>query len=217
MQQTSMTSTVTPAGRAYDFARWAILSSVYEAGDVITESALAHEIGVDCPPAREALLRLQYDGLVSLHPGRGAVVSSYSVADVEDVLEARELVENHTAPRSFANRAALLPAVERVHAEMRQRRRERDTARFTECDRRFHELIVDAADNTALSSVYRMLRERQSLFTSAMVRGRADRMDAVIAEHEKILDTLRGDDMHAFTEAVNGHLRWSANLAHESR
>ena len=60
--------------------------------------------------------------------------------------------------------------------------------RFTAADRLFHELIVDAADNAVLSAIYRTLRERQTLFTSVMVRGRADRMQAAIDEHERILD-----------------------------
>ena len=148
------------ARRAYEFTKWAILSNVYAAGDVVTEGGLANELGVSRTPVREALLRLEAEGLVQLKPKKGAVVASFSMHDVEDVLEARELVELHTAGRSFAARATLLPLVEEVHDEMRQRRNEQDTARFTDADRRFHELIVDAADNAVLSSIYRMLREK---------------------------------------------------------
>jgi DNA-binding GntR family transcriptional regulator len=183
---------------------------------VITEGGLAHEVGVSRTPVREALLRLEVEGLVKLHPKKGAVVTEFSVHDVEDVLEARALVENHTAAKSFARRATLLPQIERSHTEMRQRRRERDTAGFTEADRVFHELIVDAADNAVLSSVYRMLRERQTLFTSVIVRGREDRMDAAIAEHDRIIEALRGDDEKAFCRVVNEHLQWSIALARES-
>ncbi len=83
--------------RAYDFAKWAILSAVYPAGSVITEAGLAHELGLSRTPVHEALLRLEVEGLVRLEPRRGAVVSTFSMHDVEDVLEARVLVENHTA------------------------------------------------------------------------------------------------------------------------
>ena len=50
-----------------------------------------------------------------------------------------------------------------------------------------------------------------------MMRGRADRMQAAIDEHERILETLRGDDPDAFCAAVNDHLAWSIALARESR
>ena len=95
--------------------------------------------------------------------------------------------------------------------------REQDTAGFTECDRIFHELIVDGAGNAVLSAIYRTLRERQTLFTSVMVRGRGDRMDAAIAEHDRIIERLRADDADAFAGVVNEHLVWSTNLARESR
>lgn len=205
------------ARRAYDFAKWAILSSVYNAGDVITEGSLAHEVGVSRTPAREALLRLEVEGLVRLQPKKGAVVATFSPHAMEDVLEARVLVENHTARKSFAQRATLLPEVEAAHEQMKQRRREQDTAGFTEIDRIFHELIVDAADNAVLSAIYRMLRERQTLFTSAMVRGRVDRMDAAIEEHDRIIEALRGDDEEAFCQVVNDHLQWAIELARASR
>ena len=204
------------AERAYDFLKWAILNAVYAAGDPLTESGLAHELGLSRTPVREAMLRLEVEGLLRLTPGRGAVVAEYSQQDVEDVLEARVLVENHTARASFRARESLLPCLETVHEEMRKRRRERDTAGFTDADRRFHELIVDAAGNRVLSGVYRMLRERQTLFTSVIMRGRTDRMDEAIGEHDRVLEALRGDDEDAFCRAVNTHLQWSIALARES-
>jgi DNA-binding GntR family transcriptional regulator len=204
------------AVRAYDFAKWAILNAVYRGGDVITEAGLAHELGVSRTPVREALLRLDAEGLVHLQPRRAAVVTEFSVQDVEDVLEARLLVENHTAAKSFAHRKELVPEVEEAHASMIRSCREQDTAAFTRHDRIFHELIVDAAGNAVLSSIYRTLRERQTLFTSSLVRGRADRMQAGIDEHERILETLRGDDEAEFCRVVNEHLQWSIDLAKES-
>lgn len=206
----------TSAQRAYDFVKWAILNAVYPAGDVVTVSALAAEVGLSRTPVREALLRLETEGLVRLVAGRGAVVSSFSAQEVEDVLEARVLVENYTAGRSFANRDRFLAELLHVHEEMKQRRRARDTAGFTEADRRFHELIVDGAGNTVLSEMYRSLRERQTLFTSAVMRGRADRMAEAIREHAGIIERLHGDDEAGFTDAVNAHLRWSLALARAS-
>ncbi|HYO38807.1 MAG TPA: GntR family transcriptional regulator [Nocardioidaceae bacterium] len=205
------------ARRAYDFAKWAILSGVYPGGSLLTEGGLARELGLSRTPVREALLRLEVEGLVTMHPRRGAVVTTFSLHEVEDILEARVLVENHTARRSFAHRERLLPAVESAHEVMQRTMREHDTAAFTTADRLFHELIVDAAENAVLSSVYRTLRERQTLFTSVIVRGRVDRMQAALDEHSRILEALRGDDEDVFCTAVNEHLQWSIALARESR
>jgi DNA-binding GntR family transcriptional regulator len=216
----TMRSSSRPSGsaaqRAYDFAKWAILNGVYPAGSLVTAAGLAREVGLSRTPVRVALLRLEAEGLVRLAPGRGAVVNTFSAQEVEDVLEARVMVENYTAGRSFAHRHEFLPELLRTHEQMKQRRRERDTAGFTECDRVFHEIIVDGAGNTVLSEVYRSLRERQTLFTSSLVRGRVDRMDDAIREHAGILEKLQGEDEQAFREAVNAHLQWSIALARAS-
>lgn len=217
MRSSSRPPRANAAQRAYDFAKWAILNAVYPAGSVVTVGGLAAELGLSRTPVREALLRLEAEGLVRVEPRRGAVVASFSTEEVEDVLEARTLVENYTAARSFQNRKKFLPDLLSVHEEAKRRRREHDTAGFTGADRLFHEIIVDGAENAVLSEIYRSLRERQTLFTSAMVRGRADRMDAAIAEHEQILDKLDGDDEDAFIEVVNSHLQWSLALARSSR
>lgn len=218
---TTMRSSARPprpnaAQRAYDFAKWAILNAVYPAGSVVTVSSLAGELGLSRNPAREALLRLEAEGLVRVVPRRGAVVATFSPQEVEDVLEARILVENYTAARSFENRKKFMPDLLQAHDEMKQRRREQDTAGFTRADRLFHEIIVDGAENAVLSEMYRSLRERQTLFTSTMVRGRTDRMDAAIAEHEGIIEKLEGDDEDAFIDVVNSHLQWSIALARTS-
>ena len=218
---TTMRSSARPprpnaAQRAYDFAKWAILNAVYPAGSVVTVSSLAGELGLSRNPAREALLRLEAEGLVRVVPRRGAVVATFSPQEVEDVLEARILVENYTAARSFQNRKKFLPDLLQAHDEMKQRRREQDTAGFTRADRLFHEIIVDGAENAVLSEMYRSLRERQTLFTSTMVRGRTDRMDAAIAEHEGIIEKLEGDDEDAFIDVLNSHLQWSIALARSS-
>lgn len=204
------------AARAHDFTKWAILNGVFAPGSVVTAARLAEETGVAREAVHAALLRLEVEGLVTLRTPEDAVVGTFSLADVEDVLEARVLVETHTAPRSFEHRATLLPRVEAALAAMRRDERSRDTAAFTASDRLFHELIVEAAGNAVLSAVYRNLRERQTLFTSSVMRGRADRMRATIDEHERIVETLRGDDREAFCAAVAEHLRWSTALARES-
>ncbi len=203
------------AQKAYDFIKWAILNSVYPAGQLITEGVLAQEVGVSRTPVREALLRLEVEGLLTLYPKKGALIATYSRQDVEDVLQARELVEHFTAKQSFSRRDELLPKAEEIHERLKRNRREHDTAGFTTSDREFHEAIVDAAGNAVLSAVYRMLRERQTLFTSVMMRGRVDRMDEAIREHEGILDALRGDDVERFEKVVTDHLAWSIDLARQ--
>src|SRR3954453_19326632 len=92
--------------RAYDHVKRAILDRAYPGGALLSEGEIATAVGVSRTPVREALLRLETEGLVRLYPKRGALVLPVSPQEVSDVLETRELVETFTA-----GRAALGPAL----------------------------------------------------------------------------------------------------------
>src|ERR1700709_2127711 len=94
---TLLTDTRSAASSAADrvsaHARPAVLCRRYAPHDLITEGELADAVGVSRTPVREALLRLQAEGLVTLLPKRGAMVMPVTAAEVGDVLETRRLIE----------------------------------------------------------------------------------------------------------------------------
>src|SRR5689334_967202 len=90
----------TATSRAYDHVKQAILDRAYPGGALLSEGEIASEVGVSRTPVREALLRLETEGLVRLYPKRGALVLPVSPQEVADVLETRELVETFTAGRA---------------------------------------------------------------------------------------------------------------------
>src|SRR6476661_5615597 len=93
------------ADRVYQYAKGAILSRRIGAQDLLTEGELADSVGVSRTPVREALLRLQAEGLVRLLPKRGALILPVTADEVSDVLETRRLVE------TFAVRKAITAPV----------------------------------------------------------------------------------------------------------
>src|SRR5918912_405073 len=100
--------TETATDRAYRHVKDAILSRAYPGGRLLTEGEIASAVGVSRTPVREALLRLEGEGLLSLYPKRGALVLPVSAQEVHDVLEARELVEIHAAALLFDSGAGNL-------------------------------------------------------------------------------------------------------------
>ncbi len=208
-------ASTTEAARVYDYVKWAIINGVYVGGDVLTVSYLTAEVGAADSAVRESLVRLNVEGMVRFSSEGAGVVTSYSPDDAEDVLDARMMLEMFVAEKCFAARHHVLDQVEQIHAEMAGSAREQDTAAFARHDRRFHEAIVDAAGNRVLSGFYRSLRERQSMFTSALVRGHAEMMNVGLREHERIIEAMRGDDAEIFCNVVEEHLRWSIKLARE--
>src|SRR3954447_11104588 len=90
----------TATSRAYDHVKQAILDRAYPGGALLSEGEIATAVGVSRTPVREALLRLETEGLVRLYPKRGALVLAVSAQEITDVLETRELVETFTAGRA---------------------------------------------------------------------------------------------------------------------
>src|SRR5262245_5406294 len=95
-------SALPAATRVYQHVKRAILEQIHAGGALLTEVEIATAVGVSRTPVREALLRLQSEGLVTLYPKRGALVLPISAAEIEDVIEARQLVEVHAAARAWA-------------------------------------------------------------------------------------------------------------------
>src|ERR671936_2125325 len=89
--------------RVYERLRDQILNGELRPGDQLVEARLASELGVSKTPVREALIRLQRDGLVHTEPYRGARVMSPSEADVREILELRLALECHIV-RDLAER-----------------------------------------------------------------------------------------------------------------
>src|SRR3982751_1331914 len=78
---------------AYAALREAITSGALLPGTPLREGALARQFGVSTTPVREALRRLDREGLVHLTPNRGARVSAYTLRDILDRFEVREVLE----------------------------------------------------------------------------------------------------------------------------
>jgi DNA-binding GntR family transcriptional regulator len=201
------TATSPPAAeRAYAHVKRAVLEREYEGGTLLTEGELADEVGVSRTPVREALLRLQAEGLLRLYPKRGALVLPVSAAELDDVVEARALVESFTARKALAHRATLADTLGGHLDEMRTRRDAADPRGFMEADRAFHAAVVAAAGNSVLTRVYDGLRDRQLCAGVAAMRHTPAWMDQVVEEHTAILDALRAGDDARFTALVDAHV-----------
>src|SRR6478609_8224263 len=96
------TSTGMPSAseRTYAHLKRSILDGTHAGGVLVSEGEIATAVGVSRTPVREALLRLEAEGLVRLYPKRGALVLPVSPQEIADVLETRELVETFTAGKA---------------------------------------------------------------------------------------------------------------------
>ncbi len=202
--------TLSAGTRVYQHLKSAILERIHADGALLSEAEIAATVGVSRTPVREALLRLESEGLVALYPKRGVLVLPVSAQEIDDVIDARRLVEVHAAGRVWARRAQLVPQLEPPLDTMREARDSGDVVALMSADRCFHATVVDSGGNRILADVYQRLRDRQMRIGIATMRAEPERMDRAVAEHTELLDALRGDDPARWTRLVEQHIGTAA-------
>ncbi|MER7337304.1 GntR family transcriptional regulator [Streptomyces sp. NPDC000075] len=196
----------TAAERVYRHVKQSVLDRRYEGGVLLTEGELALAVGVSRTPVREALLRLETEGLLKLYPKKGALVLPVSAQEIADVVETRLLVEEFTVRRAVPAPPALLERLAELLEELRRCADRGDLAAMMAADRCFHAEIVRHAGNQILSRLYDQLRDRQLRMGVALLHAHPDRVERTLAEHAEILDALRAGDREAAAAAVRGHI-----------
>jgi DNA-binding GntR family transcriptional regulator len=204
------------AARAYEVAKERLLDGSWEPGRLLSENELAKELGISRTPVREAFLQLEAEDLLDLYPRRGALVKPISPSEVDDVLEARLLIETHCAARVAAADRTVSAALRASVAEQVHALRDGGTP-FVIADREFHRLIVAANGNELLTRQYDALRDRQQRIAATAVARDPARIAVFIAEHEGIAEAVEQHDPEAAAERVAAHLRHAIELARRSR
>ncbi|MCC3766407.1 GntR family transcriptional regulator [Streptomyces sp. UNOC14_S4] len=201
------------ADRVYHHVKEAVLHRHYEGGTLLTEGELAEVVGVSRTPVREALLRLEAEGLLKLYPKKGALVTAVSAQEVADVVETRLLVEKYAAAKAVPASEQLLTRLEGLLDAMARQAEAGDLAAVSVSDRAFHAEIVSSAGNQILSRLYDQLRDRQLRMGVAVMHAHPDRIAKNHAEHREILEALRSGDAGVATEIIDRHVSWVRNLA----
>ncbi|MEO3778925.1 GntR family transcriptional regulator [Micromonospora sp. B11E3] len=200
------------ADRAYQHLKRSILEQVYPGGLLISEGEIAEAAGVSRTPVREALLRLEAEGLVALYPKRGALIRPVSAREIADVIEARRLVEVYAAERVWPRRAQLRADLARWLDRMREAHAAGDVTALMAADRAFHAAVVETAGNEILAELYHRLRDRQVRMGEASFRLSPGWAQVVLAEHAAQLAALDGDDPQAWLDSVAAHVDNAATV-----
>ncbi|WP_424854682.1 GntR family transcriptional regulator [Streptomyces sp. SAI-170] len=201
------------AERVYSHVKQGVLDRRYEGGTLLTEGELAEAVGVSRTPVREALLRLEVEGLLKLYPKKGALVLPVSAQEIADVVETRLLVEEHAARKAVPAPAGLVQRLEELLERQKREAAAGDLAAVAVTDRCFHAEIVRSGGNAILSRLYDQLRDRQLRMGVAVMHSHPDRIAKNITEHQEILDALRSGDAEEAVSLVHRHVGWVSHLA----
>jgi DNA-binding GntR family transcriptional regulator len=173
-------------------------------GDPIIEAKLADALGLSRTPLREALQRLEGEGLVVKSANRSFMVRSVELAEYLQSLKVREILEAEAATLSLGRIAPSAIAAARREIQELMAATTYHTAAHWRSDDHVHGLYIDGCGNAVMAQMIRALRVTTRLFEIARL---SDRLTPDSAEHLAILDALEVEDVRRTRRAVQGHIR----------
>lgn len=188
----------------YAAVRDDIASGRLRPGDRLRETEIAERMGVSRTPVREALKRLEADGLVSFGQSRGLTVTELSHGQILDLYAMREVLEG-AAARFAAERASPLE-VAALRQILEQNKGATAPADVAAANRQLHDAIVAAAHNLYLQRVMNVLSDALALLgaTTYSVPGR---IASGWKENAEIVECIARRDAAGAEKAAQAHIR----------
>lgn len=191
----------------YDQLKKEILIGNIVPGTRMMEIELADEMGVSRTPVREAIRKLEKEGLVTIEPRRGAYASDISVKDLVDVLEVREdlegLAASLAASRMSEEKLNELEEINRGYSEAIQQNNTEEIIRF---DEMFHKEIVASTENKTLVQLAKTVQELTLRFRY-LYYDDFSRYVNMPTEHKEIIDSIRSGDGVTARKVADEHVR----------
>jgi DNA-binding GntR family transcriptional regulator len=178
----------------------------YAPGSPLNEKELAAELGISRTPVREALLRLQLEGLIRIIARGGIFVAEASVRQIREITEVRLVLEEcsgrlaaaRCSPPLLVEFETWLDACNDPWPDLSGRERMRH-------DMAFHHFIDRAAGNETLAQQLSVLRNQAVLFWGQSVSGQYE-LEPIIDEYREVLAALKAGDADLCVRALQQHV-----------
>jgi DNA-binding GntR family transcriptional regulator len=205
------------ADQAYERLRNAIAEGGLTAGERLTERQLCEELGVSRTPLREAMIRLQHDGLLTARPSGGVVVTSVDEHEADEILAIRIPLESYAAALAARNRDEReLQELMEIVAVQRDHLATLDRPELAAWNDRFHEVLYTASKKRRLAALIEQHRKYTTDFRVYEVYSEAELREGV-RDHERIAAAIATKDAVAVEQLMRAHLLRGQAVLHEKR
>ncbi len=187
---------------AYESIKQYILEGRLDGDSRLTEDFLSRQLGISKSPIREALNRLEAEGLIRIEPRRGAYLQGFNIKDINQLYDLREALETHVARTAEISRP-LISRLKQSVQRMRKHLKENDKSRYIDEDMLFHAELAGATGNDRLCRVLENVQNQIWIFR----RKTYDLSSSSAPDyHEAILVALEKSDRLAAEEAMREHI-----------
>lgn len=190
----------------FNTLRQAILTGELKPGERLMEIHLADKLGVSRTPIREAIRKLELEGLVTMIPRRGAEVAQITEKSMNDVLEVRRTLDALCAKLacdriSEDGLAALKLACDRFEQCVASR----DTQRIAQADVALHDIILQATGNQRLIQIVNNLAEQMYRYRFEYIKD-SSQHERLVEEHRVIYQSILDKDRETAAAAARTHI-----------
>ncbi|MBQ6833247.1 MAG: GntR family transcriptional regulator [Lachnospiraceae bacterium] len=186
--------------------RQAILRGELEPGERLMEIQLAERLGVSRTPIREAIRKLELEGLVLMIPRKGAEVAKISESNLRDVLEVRRSLEELAIDLACQRMTPEeLEELKVTQEKFALAIKNGDAMQIAETDERYHEIIYDSTKNARLVQILNNLREQMYRYRLEYIKDE-DKRQVLLIEHERILKAISLRHVQEAKQAIREHI-----------
>ncbi len=191
---------------AYDIIRQAICDGDLRPGDRLVESEMAEKMSISRTPVREALRKLEIEGLVKYVPHKGVLVKGFSRDDIVEIYSIRQTLEALAVKHTINNITLMeIEELRQLLAEMRQLTEKDDTEALCKVTKRFNEIMVKSSKMPRVIGLISTYQDYLERFRVVTMR-RKERKVVALREHEQILQAIVDRDAVRAEKLVRGHL-----------
>lgn len=204
--QTNMDEFLPLRDVVFNTLRQGILTGELKPGERLMEIHLANKLGVSRTPIREAIRKLELEGLVTMIPRRGAEVAQITEKSLKDVMEVRRALDALSVELACdrindEELAALGKACESFEKAVSTG----DPKKIAQADVEFHNIIVKAAGNTRLVQLINNLSEQMYRYRFEYIKD-VSTHEQLIAEHRILFDCIRNKDKVTAAKTAKLHI-----------
>ena len=194
---------------AYDVLKKAIITGEIPAGERIVETEYADRLHISRTPLREALRKLERDGLVEYVMRRGVIVHAFTTEDVDQIYTIRNSLEILTLPYIIENATAEdIASLREKLAEMDRLMKKEDIESLSPLARDFHTALTSISGKNRILRVIEGQDEYIRPFSSMDIQ-QENRRSAAHEEHHRLVDLVEQKDLPAFEALMRHHIERS--------
>ena len=193
----------------FENIRTAIMEGTLRPGERLMEIQLAEQLGVSRTPVREAIRKLELEGLVLMLPRKGAYVASISKKDLLDILELRVGLEGMAAYYA-AERISKdeIKELEKISKVLEEHVKNNDLENMLKVDEEFHNFIFDTTGNARLKSTMLSIWEPAYRFRLKYMSDYSSAVN-IVEEHNKIMEALKKGEATLAERLAKEHIEKS--------